>query len=133
MKLLNNLKHIIAEAASLGDVQDSIKKKNVMVIYYDGDDNGGKGYRTIEPVCLGYSKRGNLVLRAWETEGSSWSAQNEGNILPGWRLFRLDKIFTYRPTMDNFYDVRPNYNPNGDRSMERVFINAKFNQEDNIA
>jgi len=71
MKLLNNLKHIIAEAASLGDVQDSIKKKNVMVIYYDGDDNGGKGYRTIEPVCLGYSKRGNLVLRAWEREGSS--------------------------------------------------------------
>ena len=104
-----------------------------MVIYYNGNDNGGKGYRTIEPVCLGLSKKGNLVLRAWETEGSSWSAQNEGNYLPGWRLFRLDKIFTYRPTMDNFYDMRPNYNPNGDRSMERVFINAKFNQGENIA
>jgi predicted DNA-binding transcriptional regulator YafY len=103
-----------------------------MIIYYDGEDNGGKGYRTIEPVCLGVSKRGNFVLRAWEVEGSSWSAQNEGNILPGWRLFRLDKIFTYRPTMDNFYTMRPKYNPNGDKSMERVFINAKFDNEENI-
>jgi hypothetical protein len=67
-----------------------------MVIYYDGTDNGGKGYRTIEPVCLGLSKKGNFVLRAWEIDGSSWSAQNDANYLPGWRLFRLDKIFTYK-------------------------------------
>jgi len=129
MKLLNSLKGLVTEAAALGGVQDSIKKKSIMIIYYDGDDNGGKGYRTIEPVCLGYSKRGNLVLRAWEREGASWSEKNKGNILPGWRLFRLDKIFTYKPTMDNFMDIRPYYNPNGDRSMDRVLINAKF---DNI-
>jgi len=132
MKLINSLKSLVTEAASLGDVQDSIKKRKVVTIYYDGNDNGGKGYRTIEPVCLGYSKKGNLVLRAWESEGSSWSAINKGNILPGWRLFRLDKIFTYQPTMDNFVEVRPKYNPNGDRSMERVLINAKFDNIDNL-
>jgi predicted DNA-binding transcriptional regulator YafY len=132
MKLLDSLKYVISEAASLGDVQDSIKRKSVTIIYYDGDDNGGKGLRTIEPVCLGYSKKGNLVLRAWEQEGSSWSAKNKGNFLPGWRLFRLDKIFTYKPTMDKFIEVRPNYNPMGDRSMERVIINAKFDNEENI-
>jgi predicted DNA-binding transcriptional regulator YafY len=133
MRLLNSLKNLISEAAALSDVQDSIRKKNTVIIYYDGNDNGGKGYRTIDPVCLGYSKRGNLVLRAWESEGASWSEKNEGNFLPGWRLFRLDKIFTYRPTMDNFVDVRPNYNPNGDKSMERVLINAKFDNLENIA
>lgn len=132
MKLINSLKSLVTEAASLGDVQDSIKKRKVVTIYYDGNDNGGKGYRTIEPVCLGYSKKGNLVLRAWEQEGSSWSAKNKGNFLPGWRLFRLDKIFTYKPTMDKFIEVRPNYNPMGDRSMERVIINAKFDNEENI-
>jgi predicted DNA-binding transcriptional regulator YafY len=132
MKLLNSLHGLINEMASLGDVQDSIKKKKVMVIYYDGDDNGGKGYRTIEPVCVGYSKKGNLVLRAWELEGSSWSTQNRGNVLPGWRLFRLDKIFTYRPTMDNFIEMRPKYNPDGDKSMERVIINAKFDNLENL-
>jgi predicted DNA-binding transcriptional regulator YafY len=132
MKLIDSLKSLVTEAASLGDVQDSIKKRKVVTIYYDGNDNGGKGFRTIEPVCLGYSKKGNLVLRAWESEGSSWSASNKGNILPGWRLFRLDKIFTYLPTMDNFDEVRPKYNPNGDRSMERVLINAKFDNIDNL-
>ena len=132
MKLINSLKSLVTEASSLGDVQDSIKKRKVVTIYYDGNDNGGKGYRTIEPVCLGYSKKGNLVLRAWESEGSSWSASNKGNFLPGWRLFRLDKIFTYQPTMDNFVEVRPKYNPNGDRSMERVLINAKFDNIDNL-
>lgn len=132
MKLIKTLKGLITEATSIQDVRDSIRNKKVIVIYYNGKDNGGKGYRTIEPVCLGLSKKGNLVLRAWETEGSSWSAQNDGNYLPGWRLFRLDKIFTYRPTMDNFYTMRPFYNPKGDKSMERVFINAKFDNEENI-
>jgi len=31
--------------------------------------------------------------------------------------------------MDKFTEVRPNYNPSGDRSMERVLINAKFDNE----
>lgn len=132
MKLLNNLKSILTEAASMADIQDSIKNKKVVIIYYDGDDNGGKGYRKIEPVCFGVSKRGNQVLRAWEIEGSSWSEKNEGNYLPGWRFFRTDKIFTYKPTFDNFTEVRPNYNPNGDKLMDRVFINAKFNDEENL-
>ncbi len=127
MKLLGNLKHIISEIASVSDIQDSIKKKKIVIIYYDGEDNGGKGLRTIEPVCLGYSKKGNLVVRAWEREGASWSERNENNVLPGWRLFRLDKIFTLTPTMDNFYEMRPNYNPNGDKSMTRILVNAVFN------
>jgi predicted DNA-binding transcriptional regulator YafY len=124
---------LINEAAALSDVRDSISNRKTVVIYYDGKDNGGKGYRTIEPVCLGYSKRGNLVLRAWETEGASWSDKNDENYLPGWRLFRLDKIFTFQPTMDKFIEMRPFYNPDGDRSMTRVLINAKFDNEENIA
>jgi predicted DNA-binding transcriptional regulator YafY len=131
MKLLESLKTLLNEAVAVGDVRNSIRNKKVVNMYYDGKDNGGKGYRTIEPVCLGVSKKGKLVLRAWEREGSSYSAQNEGNILPGWRLFRLDKIFTYTPSLDTFTEVRPGYNPNGDKSMTTVYLNAKFN--DNIA
>ena len=29
--------------------------------------------------------------------------------------------------MDGFNEVRPNYNPNGDKSMNQVWLNAKFN------
>jgi predicted DNA-binding transcriptional regulator YafY len=133
MRLLKSLSGLITEVAALDQVQDSIRKKQVIVIYYDGKDNGGKGYRTIEPVCLGYSKKGNLVLRAWEIEGQSYSKIKKNNPIPGWRLFRLDKIFTYRPTMDNFVDMRPEYNPNGDRTMTRVLLNATFGNEENLA
>ena len=128
MKLYNSLKNLILEVASLGAVRDAISKKNKCVIYYIGDEPGGKGLREIEPVCLGYSKAGNLVLRAWDYEGSSHTAYKGKQPLPGWRLFRLDKITMFRPLDINFFDPRPNYNFNGDRSMTRVLINAEFEQ-----
>lgn len=126
MKLITTFKSLLTEVASLGDIQDSIKKRIVVTIYYDGDIPGGKGYRRIEPVCIGYSKAGNLVVRAWDVDGASHTATIGEKPLPGWRLFRADKIFTYQPTTDTFSQVRPNYNPNGDKSMERVILNAKF-------
>ena len=134
MKLLGSLKSLITEIAAIDDMQNGIKQKMVMIIYYNDKKPEGRGFRTIEPVCLGYSKAGNLVLRAWEREGASYSASKEGNILPGWRLFRVDKILTFKPTMDNFTEMRPNYNPNGDKLMTRVIINAVFgNEEENLA
>jgi hypothetical protein len=103
MKLITTFKSLLTEVASLGGIQDSI-----------------------EPVCIGYSKAGNLVVRAWDVDGASHTATIGEKPLPGWRLFRADKIFTYQPTTDTFSQVRPNYNPNGDKSMERVILNAKF-------
>lgn len=129
MKLITTFKSLLTEVASLGDIQDSIKKRIVVTVYYDGDIPGGKGYRRIEPVCVGYSKAGNLVVRAWDIDGASHTDSIGEKPLPGWRLFRADKIFTYQPTADTFSEVRPNYNPNGDKSMERVILNAKFNVE----
>jgi len=129
MKLLNSFKSLITEIASLNDIQNSIKNKTVMTIFYDGDEPGGRGLRTIEPVCIGYSKAGNLVLRAWDLTGASHTAYLGSQPLPSWRLFRVDKIFTYKPTGDKFYSPRPGYNPNGDKSMSRVILNANFNTE----
>jgi len=129
MKLITTFKSLLTEVASLGDIQDSIKKRIVVTVYYDGDIPGGKGYRRIEPVCVGYSKAGNLVVRAWDIDGASHTDSIGEKPLPGWRLFRADKILTYQPTSDTFSEVRPNYNPNGDKSMERVILNAKFNVE----
>ena len=66
MKLSGIFKELITEAASIDAVQDAIKKRQVVIIYYDGDEPGGRGLREIEPVCLGTSKSGNKVLRAWD-------------------------------------------------------------------
>jgi predicted DNA-binding transcriptional regulator YafY len=129
VKLVQSLKSLITEVASLNDIQKSIRDKNITIIFYDGDEPGGRGLRRIEPVCVGYSKAGNLVLRAWDEEGSSHTATIGDQPLPGWRLFRADKILTYKPTQEKFTTPRPGYNFTGDKSMTRVILNAKFNQQ----
>jgi hypothetical protein len=132
VKLLNNLSQLILEAANLDVVQDSIRKKQVITINYEGKEYG-RGFRDIEPVCVGYSKKGELVLRAWERQGVSHSKVTKNNPIPGWRFFKLVKILTYQPQGDNFYEMRPDYNPDGDKLMSSVILNAKFDDTQNMA
>jgi predicted DNA-binding transcriptional regulator YafY len=126
MKLQESLRGLILEVASIESVVDCIKNKKKCIIYYLGDEPGGKGLREIEPVCLGVSKRGNKVVRAWDIEGSSHTAYLGEKPLPGWRMFRLDKIMTLRPTGENFTEMRPDFNPDGDKSMESVILIVKY-------
>jgi hypothetical protein len=81
---------------------------------------------------LGLSKKGNYVLRAWDSEGASHRDFLGKKPLPSWRLFRVDRINSFNPTNEFFTTPRPNYNPLGDKSMTRVLINAKFDTEQNI-
>ena len=126
MKLLESLKLLITEAASIDDIKRAIEQKQVCSIYYEGDEPGGRGLREIEPVALGRSKAGNLVLRGWDKEGSSHTAYKGEQPLPSWRLFRVDKITMYKPLRDIFTEPKPGYNFNGDRSMTQVIVIAKF-------
>ena len=134
MKLYNTLNKLILEVASKDQIIGAISNRIVCVIYYNGDEPGGKGLRVIEPVAFGYSKRGNPVLRAWDIEGSSHTSYKGEQPLPGWRLFRVDKILSFKPSGEQFNEPKPNYNPNGDRSMNRVIINVTFDnrQEQNV-
>jgi predicted DNA-binding transcriptional regulator YafY len=126
MKLLGSLKSLITEAASIDDIKKSIEQRQVCSIYYEGDEPGGRGLREIEPVALGRSKAGNLVLRACDKEGYSHTAYKGEQPLPSWRLFRVDKITLYKPLRDIFTEPKPGYNFNGDRSMTQVIVIAKF-------
>ena len=126
MNLYNTFKHLILEVASIDSIVDAIKHKKKIIIYYDGDEPGGKGLREIEPVCFGYSKSDNPVLRAWDLSGASHTHYKRKQPLPGWRLFRVDKIISLRPTKEHFYDIRPGYNPSGDKGMASVIINSVF-------
>ena len=128
MKLQESLKGLILEIASIESVVDSIKRKQVIALYYTGDAPGGDGLRTVEPVCLGVSKAGNKVLRAWDYEGASHTATLGTQPLPGWRLFRLDKITSYKPNGQVFTEMKPKFNPNGDKSMVSIITLANFGQ-----
>lgn len=126
MKLYNTFKSLILEVASVDSIVDAIKKRQICIIYYDGDEPGGRGLRKIEPVCFGYSKGDNPVVRAWDSEGASHTGYLGSQRLPGWRLFRVDKILSFKPSGEKFDTPRPGYNKDGDKSMLKVIINTKF-------
>ena len=128
MKLFSSFKDVLTEAVSFDDLQKAIKNLDVITITYDGDEPGGKGYRTVYTVCLGRSKSGNLVLRAYDIEGASHRASLGLKPLPSWRMFRIDKTFTFNRTGEKFNELPVDYNPNGDKSMTQVYINAKLGQ-----
>jgi len=129
MKLYNTVKSLILEIASIDSIVSAIKNKDKVIIYYDGDEPGGRGLRDIEPVCFGYSKAGNPVLRAWDIEGASHTGYKGEQPLPGWRLFRVDKIQSFKPSGEKFTTPKPGYNVNGDKSMTKVIINAVFGNQ----
>lgn len=126
MKLTESLKNLILEVASMETIIDCVKNRRRCIIYYDGDEPGGRGLREIEPVAFGVSKAGNRVVRAWEVEGASHRGYLRKRPMPGWRMFRLDKILSIKPTDEIFDTIQQNFNPNGDKSMKSVILVSKF-------
>lgn len=133
MKLIDTVKSVILEVASIESLVDAINKRRKVVIYYDGDEPGGRGLREIEPVCFGYSKADNPVLRAWDHSGASHTAYKGEQPLPGWRLFRVDKILSFKPTTETFAEPKPGFNPNGDKGMVRIVSLVRFDNPENLA
>lgn len=133
MKLIDTVKSVILEVASIESLVDAINKRRKVVIYYDGDEPGGRGLREIEPVCFGYSKADNPVLRAWDNSGASHTAYKGEQPLPGWRLFRVDKILSFKPTTETFSEPKPGFNPNGDKGMVRIVSMVNFNDSENLS
>ena len=75
------LKDILTEEANLNSVTDAIKKKYEVELTYNADDDPkGSGKRIIQPVTLGHSKSGNLVLRAFQPYGDTKTK------IPSWKL-----------------------------------------------
>lgn len=114
---------ILMEEANKDDVIDAIKKKYEVDITYD---DGANGSRRIQPCAYGRTSKGNLVLRAYQPEGSSLSSSH------GWKYFLLDRIRDWNPRKDEHFSEPPEfrtdgpYNPKGDKSMSEVYLMADF-------
>jgi hypothetical protein len=52
-------------------------------------------------------------------------------ILPGWRIFRLDKILSLNPSGEVFTNPREGFNVNGDKTFRGgvCLVKAEFNTE----
>lgn len=133
MNLINSLISLVTEGVSNSVVKDAITNKHTCDLRYLDDEklpNGGQA-RTIQPVAYGYSKRGNPVIRAYQTSGPSLKVDEKGIPLPDWRLFRMDRIKSMIPKKGKdslflTFDEPPLYNPMGDNSMTRMVYNSKF-------
>ena len=130
------LKEILNEEATVPYVSDAIKKKYEVELNYQADDDkNGQGKRIIQPVALGHSRSGNLVLRAFQPYGDTKTK------VPKWKLFRLDKIENWTPLKKRKFSRPPGkqfnaegeYNPNGDGSMTDVLIQADFTGQEAYA
>lgn len=125
--LFENIKHfrklLLKEEVGENAIVDAINKRKIIYIYYVGDKNNKRGYRTIRPMVYGITKAGNGVVRAWQEAGASDSAKignrypdAKGRMKPGWRLFRVDAMTSFLPTGKFFSNdpkkIPPDYNSN---------------------
>ena len=130
-------KKVLEEAATPQQVTDAIKKRYEVKIKYGDEKEKGGGQRLIQPVAYGTMKgSGNPVIRAFQPFGDTKTK------VPHWKMFRLDKIEDWKPLRNRHFDdpskgqfakgkfmptgAEGAYNPNGDKSMEQVFITADF-------
>ena len=85
----------------------AIESKRVLSFNYDGLS------RVVEPHAHGVSRRGNEVVRGFQTEGES----SQGTY--GWKLFTVAKIESLQTSESSFDLLRPGY-VRGDRGMDPV-------------
>lgn len=68
------------------DIESAVENMHPAHIIYKGPSGGGTGDRVIYPVAYGTSTAGNLVVRAFQPQGSTSSE------VPAWKFFRVDRI-----------------------------------------
>lgn len=150
--LFDNIKifrKLLTESVSDNDIIKYIENHEYLYIYYSGDGENKKGYRTIRPYVLGVSTAGNRVIRAWQdNKKNSYSYDNrptrsdsyghdywndEGGVKPGWRMFDLDKIEKIYPTGKRFHNndgsvmIPPKYKEGSDAGMSNIiaYVSSK--------
>ena len=150
--LFENIKifrKLLTESVSDNDIVKYIENHEYLYIYYAGDGENKKGYRTIRPYVLGVSTSGNRVLRAWQdNKKNSYTFDNrptrsdsyghdywndEGGSKPGWRMFNLDKIEKVYPTGKRFINsdgtvmIPPKYKEGSDKGMSSIiaYVSSK--------
>jgi predicted DNA-binding transcriptional regulator YafY len=112
---------------NLRNIEFAIQNKMVCSMNYRGEPGTRvvPGTRYIEPYALGVDSNGNTLLRAWLIRGVSRSGRINPRLVPGWRMFRVDRINMFNPTLQKFTVARKGYNPD-DKNMEEVTFSAKF-------
>ena len=111
---------LLKEDASVDAINNAVKNMHPVWIAYNGPSGGGKNRRLIYPVAYGLSTAGNPVVRAFQPQGST------STDVPAWKLFRLDRIKTWRNINSKTFnpgDLR-GFNDGGDEQIETLYAIA---------
>lgn len=105
-------------------INSAIDNRNTAIIRYKSKGkNEHTQQRTIFPVAYGVNKKGNQVVRAYQTGGDTTTVK------PGWKFFRVDRILSWYNMRKTKFDMRMlvnlGYNRDGDKLMTRLFNNVK--------
>lgn len=124
------IKELLLEEIAQNLVSYAIRKRHEVSFKYDSNDGDSRGKLeriTVQPVAYGITKAGNPCFRAYQLNGSSESAEKNEGVIPGWRLFLLDRVVpnTWKDSGKIFKEP-PMYNPDGDKTMDTVFVQADF-------
>jgi hypothetical protein len=115
---MNLMKQAIEGGMEIGLIFQSNNEKYKMPIWKT---------RVVQPVAMGYDKKGNLVVRGIHVEGQSEKKAIETGVRSAqandeWRLFKVSNIKSMFFTGRLFTKVSlPGYNPN-DSAMSEVII-----------
>jgi hypothetical protein len=127
------LREILAESFLLmedvtnqgNDIKSAVENMHPAHIVYNGPSDGGNGERVIYPVAYGVSTAGNLVVRAFQPQGSTSSE------VPAWKFFRLDRISEW--DTDNSETFNPaelkGFNDNGDEQIDTLYAYSPIGHE----
>jgi hypothetical protein len=116
-------------------IVDAIKNRKKISFYYSGPrkpkkDSVKAGYRVkVEPVALGLSKRGSLIVRAWV---DSPSVTKTGFGKGHWRTFMLSRTNNIQITDEVFNEKRPGFNQSGDGSMTVTYVTTDWNKQPEV-
>ena len=116
-------------------IVDAIKNRKKISFYYSGPrtpkkDSVKPGYRVkVEPVALGLSKRGSLIVRAWV---DSPSVTKTGFGKGHWRTFMLSRANNIEITDEVFNEKRPGFNQSGDSSMTVTYVTTDWNKQPEV-
>lgn len=124
-------RQIISEGVSSDAIVDAINNKyNVNILYRDYEDQPpSKRYIQVYNFAKtkGNKTGGNDAIRAYQIFGGSKTEKN------GWKIFRLDRIEGWFPTkvkfakpVSNLDPSIPQYNANGDKSMQQIYNKVSF-------
>jgi hypothetical protein len=91
------------------DIIKAISKMKLIEFDYDGE------YRLVEPHAYGVSKKGNELLRGYQTEGGT-----KNGVVPDWRLFSVNKIENLNVKNESFECEREGYK-RGDSVLNEIF------------